>query len=151
MNIRKVNGYFTVEAALLFPFVTGVVLLVIYLLFFQYDRCLMEQSTAVSAMRGCTLQVIDHKRIVGEVVVQSEKDDRFYPAWEMQEAKITMKGNTFSVVRAGKLRFPFRGLIFWGADKDWESIAEYENYRINPAVFIRTFRKFKNIKKSGGE
>ena len=43
----KADGYFTVEAALIFPFVMGVILLVIYMWFFQYDRCLMEQDYAL--------------------------------------------------------------------------------------------------------
>ena len=149
--MRKVKGYFTVEAALLFPFVTGVILLVIYLLFFQYDRCLMEQSASVLAMRGCTLQTTDRKRLVGEVLVQSRNEDKFYLAWEMEEAQISVKGHIFRVVRSGNLKFPFRGLVFWNGDNSWGSEVIYENYRIDPVNFIRTYRKLKNGKESGGK
>ena len=40
---KAVKGYFTIEAALILPFVTGVILVILYLLFFQYNRCLLVQ------------------------------------------------------------------------------------------------------------
>ena len=50
------RGYFTVEAAMIFPFVMGVILLVIYMWFFQYDRCLMEQDYALITVLGTEKQ-----------------------------------------------------------------------------------------------
>lgn len=43
---EDVDGYFTVEAALVLPVVLGVYLFLIVLLFIQHDRCLMEQDMA---------------------------------------------------------------------------------------------------------
>lgn len=139
--MKKSEAYFTVEAALLFPFVMGVILLVIYLLFFQYDRCLMEQSAGVLAMRGCTLQIADRKNLVGEVLRQGREDDRSFIAWDMPDAEIVMKGDTFKVSRSGTLRFPFQGLMFWGGESVWESGIVYENRRIRPVTFIRNYNK----------
>ena len=36
--MRERNAYFTVEAALVLPLVTGAILFVIYTMLFQYDR-----------------------------------------------------------------------------------------------------------------
>ena len=47
---KKAGAYLTVEAALILPMVLGVIILVIYLLFFQYDRCLMEQNVGKLAL-----------------------------------------------------------------------------------------------------
>ncbi|MBR1703689.1 MAG: hypothetical protein IJ716_17385 [Lachnospiraceae bacterium] len=138
---RMMDGYFTVEAALLFPFVTGVILLVIYMLFWEYDRCLMEQSTAMLALRGCTLQITEEKYLAAEVLRQSREDDKPYVAWNLQEAKICVKGNEFIVSRAGSLKFPFKGLDFWNGGNSWEYEVCYENCRINPVLFIRSFKK----------
>lgn len=138
---NAVGGYFTVEAALLFPFVMGVILLVIYMFFFQYDRCLMEQSAAVLAMRGCTLQIVDTAELVQEMVRQGGKEDRPYVAWEVEEVRVQTKGNAFIVTRNGRLKFPFRGLDFWNGSIHWEDEARYENHRIRPVTFIRNYRK----------
>ena len=139
---KKVKGYFTVEAAILFPFVMGVVLLVIYLLFFQYDRCLMEMSAAVLSMRGCTLQVTNAKDMVAEIARQGRKEDKVYVAWEMPEAKIQLKGNVVAVSREGNLKFPFRGLDFWNGGSSWSGEVSFQSHRIKPTIFIRNYRKW---------
>ena len=139
--MRKMDAYFTVEAALLFPFVMGVILLTIYLLFFEYDRCLMEQSAGVLAMRGCTLPSRDKKSLVTEVLLQSREEDKSYFAWDMGDPEIQAKGNFFTVSRTGTLRFPFRGLSFWRGEAGWESRASYQNLRIRPVFMIRQYKK----------
>ena len=139
--MKKTDAYFTVEAALVLPFALGVILVVIYLLFFQYDRCLMEQSAGVLAMRGCTLQIKEGKDLVQTVLVQSREDDRPYVAWSMDEVEITLKGNRFKVTGSGRLKFPFKGFQFWGGDTVWECNTTYENQRIHPVSFIRNYNK----------
>ena len=139
--MKKTDAYFTVEAALVLPFALGVILLVIYLLLFQYDRCLMEQSLGVLAMRGCTLQLKDEEKLVQTVVVQSREDDRPYVAWSTDEAKIVMKGNRFKVIGSGRLKFPFKGFHFWSRDTVWEYSTTFENQRIRPVSFIRNYYK----------
>lgn len=46
------NGYFTVEAALIFPMVLLFMVMMIFLAFFSYDRCILEQSAYEAALRG---------------------------------------------------------------------------------------------------
>ena len=41
---KESDAYFTVEAAILYPIILSVILLMTYLLLFQYDRCLLEQD-----------------------------------------------------------------------------------------------------------
>lgn len=43
MQRKNYKAYFTVEAAVLYPIVLGVIVLMTYLLFFQYDRCLWNR------------------------------------------------------------------------------------------------------------
>ena len=40
MTDGMAGAFFTVEAAILYPLVLAVIVLMVYLLFFQYDRCL---------------------------------------------------------------------------------------------------------------
>lgn len=127
---------------MVFPFVLGVVLLVIYLLFFQYNRCLMEQSAGTLALRGCTLQRRDNKELVAAVLAQAAEEDRPYLAWEPETPQITAKGNQFRVQREGQLTFPFHRLIFVGGENRWACRATYQNRRIHPVAFIRTYQKW---------
>ena len=41
MKIQQAEGYLTVEAALILPMLIAAILFVIYMLVFQYDRCLL--------------------------------------------------------------------------------------------------------------
>ena len=139
--MRKTEAYFTVEAALVLPMVIGVVLLVLYLLFFQYDRCLMEQEAGALSVRGCALQITDGEELVRQLSLQASKSDKAYLAWDKENARIRLQKNRVRVECSGGLKFPFRGLILWGGDNVWESSVAYESHRIKPVDFIRNCRK----------
>lgn len=49
---KRENGYFTVEAALIFPMVLLFTVMMIFLAFYSYDRCVLEQSAYEAALRG---------------------------------------------------------------------------------------------------
>ena len=42
--MKRVSAYMTVEAALIIPIVMGSILFVVYMMLFQYNRCLLEQD-----------------------------------------------------------------------------------------------------------
>ncbi len=46
------KGYMTVEASMILPMVFGVVMFVLSLLFYSYDRCLLEQDVAALVVRS---------------------------------------------------------------------------------------------------
>lgn len=138
---RKLGAYLTVEASLLLSIVIGVILLVVYLLFFQYDRCLMEHTTGVLGVRGCTLQIKDKESLLMELVEYGEQKDGRYLAWDLEDVIVQLKGNTVFVKRDGKLRFPFRSMLLGSVDREWESSIVFKNYRIEPVEFIRNWRK----------
>lgn len=49
---RTEDGYFTVEAALIFPMALLFTVMMIFLAFYSYDRCILEQSAYEAALRG---------------------------------------------------------------------------------------------------
>lgn len=49
---NNMTGYFTVEAALLFPMVLMIIVFMIFLSFYCYDRCVLEQCAYAAALRG---------------------------------------------------------------------------------------------------
>ena len=138
---RKTDAYFTVEAALVLPVVIGVILLVVYMLFFQYDRCLMEQEAGALSVRGCAMQLEDGEELVRQLVLQASTSDKAYLAWDKEDARIRLQKNQLKVECSGELKFPFRGLAFWGGDNIWESRVVYESHRLKPVDFIRNYNK----------
>ena len=65
------TAYFTVEAAMVFPIVLSTVLFIIYTMFFQYDRCLLEQDIGVIALRGAAMQINDKEILADEIEEQA--------------------------------------------------------------------------------
>lgn len=49
---KKTAGYFTVEAALLLPFIFVILVFMIFLSFYCYNRCVLEQCAYAAALRG---------------------------------------------------------------------------------------------------
>lgn len=139
--MKKIDAYFTVEASLVLPIAIAAVLFTIYLLFFQYDRCLLEQNTGRLALRGCTAQLADSEELVQELMIQAQEEDSRYIAWKMGDAQIVLKGNSVSVKRFGELVFPFQNLMFQSVDSIWSTECTYENIRVLPVQFIRNCRK----------
>ncbi len=138
----KTNGYFTVEASILLPFVLGVILLVIYLWFFAYDRCLMEQDYAMVLIKGIYTSDLTPEERVGYVKELADKTYREeYYGWNFGETKITYDLGRMKIEGDGFLEFPFKGLNFWSEDNTWSSTASHEGSVIKKILGIRTFRK----------
>ena len=73
---KKIEGYFTVEAAMVLPIVIAVILMIIYMWFFQYNRCLMEQDTAILALRGSILQAEEKEEVFSFVQAQYQERNK---------------------------------------------------------------------------
>ena len=78
------NAYFTVEAALVVPMVISTILFIIYMLFFQYDRCLMEQDMGALIIWGCSVESSDEEKFKESIRerIQGIYQEK-YVAWEM--------------------------------------------------------------------
>ena len=128
---KAVKGYFTIEAALILPFVTGVILVILYLLFFQYNRCLLEQDAGKLLIRG--------SGTVTESMNQVQEDK--YIAWEMGGLQIQREGKNIKVSGQGWVKFPFSAIAFERQQDNWEIGVGYERQQVNPVLFLRTYNR----------
>lgn len=143
-KIRKADAYFTVEAVLILPLTLGVILLVIYLWFYQYDRCLMEQDMGMLALRGAVLQKSDSRERLEEVKsLLGMRDIDKYVAWEEGGADIKVSGGKVRVRQQGTIRFPFAGRNSWVRENIWRMETSYENKIMSPAAILRKYRRLK--------
>lgn len=131
---KKVKAYFTVEAAMVFPIVLWIILFVMRMMLFYYDRCLMEQDVASLFVKGMTLQVEDMKDLEDilskEMAKQSEK--RFV-AWTLSEKYI--------VIQKGVVKANCEGKLNMGGRESWAAQVDYEGRRMQPTLFLRALRR----------
>lgn len=132
-QIRQPGGYFTVEAALLLPFVIGTIVYIIYFQFFWYNRCLMDQETAMLGVRAVQDTCGDGEKIKQNLIQWREGflTDR-YINWEADEPILICGRGRLSVRQKGSLEA-------WNSV--WNTETAYDNKRIQPSVFLRSCRK----------
>lgn len=138
---KRTGAYMTVEAVLILPIVFGVILLVIYLWFYQYDRCLMEQDAGMLAMRGAAMGAEDYEeRMEATKSLLAENYAGKYVAWEDLGTDIKIAKGKISVKQKGSIPFPFSGLAFWDGESLWKMSVSYENELLSPASILRKYR-----------
>lgn len=137
-----IRGYFTVEAVMIMPIILGTIFLVIYMWFFQYNRCLMNQDIGILTVRGVELQGANGSERVEYVEEQVDGMYREqYFAWNYGESQISYERGKLIIGTTGAIEFPFEGLNFWSTNNVWEAKSEYSNTHIPRMLGIRTYRK----------
>jgi hypothetical protein len=138
----SLGGYFTVEAALVMPIVIACVLLIIYMWFFQYDRCLLEMDTYAAVLRSVHTDAENNeerllimKKYVNEIYRNK------YAAWELSAQKTRIEKGKAYVEQSGSLKFPFKALFFWNIEDTWNAAAEGQADILNPAFVVRRVRQ----------
>ena len=133
MRKIRMSGYFTVEAAMVLPMVIGTIIFIIYMQLYWYDRCLMDQETAMLAIQAVNLKLENMEEIDEELTVWKEKNltDKFV-AWRQGEVVLTKQYDKIKLSRSGSL---LTDHALWNAN------AQYENRLIKPASFLRLCRK----------
>lgn len=143
---REVKAYFTVEAAMVFPIVLAVQVLLIYLLFFQYNRCLMEQDAGVLSVRSSTLGEEDDWMLLERMQGEAEKlYQEKYIGWEFHSPTLEVKRNRIRIRQEGQQIFHFANTE-WQVGNGWSTDIAYDTQRISPMTFVRSWRKI-----TGGE
>ncbi len=145
-KMKNRNAYFTVEAALVFPVVTGTILFVIYSMLFQYDRCILEQDMGAMALWGSLEE--DRDTAALEEKVQRRMAELYrdkYVTWRFTAMNASLDKNYFSVQGAGEFTIPLKGWNFPGIGEVWGAKADYGYSRLAPVAFIRLCHKFRNL------
>ena len=141
MKKEKAGAYFTVEAALLYPVVLGVIVLMIYLLFFQYDRCLMEQDMGRAAVMSGGKWMMEKEEVNKQLLRRDMFFDREkYIAWETELPYWKLEGNHITVEQTGRLKYSFSALP--GIPIYWSARASFRAERTNPVEQIRIRQRY---------
>lgn len=147
--MKAKNAYFTVEAAMVLPLVMSVFLFLVYMLFFQYNRCVLEQDMGAIALWGSVLYG-DESSLEEQIEKRLEELYREkYVVWEWLSLNVSIKENAVSAEGSGRIVFPLPGWNFWNGENLWETKASYSFHRLSPEAFLRMCRSLKESQSKG--
>lgn len=146
MKIQQAEGYLTVEAALILPMLIAAILFVIYILVFQYDRCLLEQDLGAMALWGSSVEEEDTRNLeeMAKERMRALYRDK-YVAWEFMNLQARLEKNCFAAEGSGRLALPAFAFSQWSDGGIWRTGTTYEYRRLSPVAFIRLCRGLKNL------
>lgn len=108
----KNKGYMTVEAALVMPMVFGLILFAMFLMFFRYDRCLMEQNLERALIEIGTLSWEEKQQLVDQLKIDAETygSDQ-YLFWAAKPVVVKAESEKIHIDGGGGIYLPFGQLI----------------------------------------
>lgn len=142
---NTLNGYMTVEAALLVPIVWFTLFFIIFAGFFQYDRCIAEQDGKIIVVRASEIKEKEKVQAIQNAIERGElagkkkllfshsvqKDFRM----SKDKAEIKIRGNINTVLSSLGKESKFHVFTY---------AAEYEAKNYDPVRFIRTCRRLES-------
>lgn len=120
------EAYMTVEATLMVPFVMYLTVFVIYIGFYQYDRCLMRQDAYRIALAGSSLYRTDNTEVYNRA---------FEKATQETVDKYIITDCEFSLKVQRDVEVTLEGQSGWDIEECMYSRC------INPVFFIRSARQ----------
>ena len=140
--MREQNAYFTVEAALILPLVMSAVLMEIFLLMFQYDRCVLEQDVNrmtiyAASVAGDTTEELEQKIRSRMETISMEK----YLAWSMEKLQVEVERGIVEVNGGGSFELPLEEWNLFTGESAWGAGVKRKAIKVSPTDFIRLYRK----------
>ena len=140
---KESDAYFTVEAAILYPIILSVILLMTYLLLFQYDRCLLEQDIGKTTVLSGSKWTLTKEQLNDYMQKKAlHFDEEKYIAWENEDPLWNLEKNDVILEKTGRLRYPFAGM--GTKEKYWSAKASFQVDRISPVFWLRRSRNVQN-------
>lgn len=141
---RTVNGYMTIEATFITWWTFFLCILIIYISFFMYDKCILFQDTYAIGFRASNLSVSENER---EAYIQN------YWSQQIGQKYFAVDGIRKSVENSRKLCVksalcvvhPFSTVDPTLPGRGMSAIVEVQVSKLNPTKFIRECRKVQSV------
>lgn len=143
MKIMKCDsGYFTLEAALILPFVLGIILMVIRIWFFRYDNVLQDMDTGAVVVRASLQRDMSPEERADYVVSQMQERYRdSYIAWNFGELNVRCSGDTVFCETSGSSATGASVDVFGGIPSFGACVSARSRTSPEEVFVIRTYRK----------
>lgn len=140
---KRANGYMTLEASFIMTWTVFLFVLIIYLSFYSYDKCVLFQDAYTVCFRGSIQK--EEEQIVPYIDAHMQKQfGKKYFGVGRVTGTVDRNGNTTSVTGECQVKVPVRQ-IFTMADREgWKIRTRARAQIINPTKTIRRSRMVGN-------
>ncbi len=143
MMNKKLTGYFTVEAVILLPFVIWIIGLVMYLMIFQYNRCLMEQDLGMIFVRSAGFSLPSEELIKETDRLKDGINYDKYVSCRVESVNVEKKITGFEISGELTIDCPIAGVGDIG--KQWHAERKFTGMKLSPVYFIRMCNKVADV------
>lgn len=135
------DAYFTVEAALVIPIVLCIFVMIIYLAFYLYDRCVMAQDCYVLSYR----QSIEKGKAdrSGQAAAKEQFGQKLFMLSRMETG--CSDGGSICVKANAAMEPPLFGLDFFREERYWILGVQEKARRTDPPRDYRRVRRILNL------
>jgi hypothetical protein len=131
------DAYFTVEAALVIPIVLGILVMIIYLSFYLYDRCVMAQDCYVLSYRQ-SIEKGGADR-AGQPAAGEQFGQKLFMLSRMETA--SSSGTRIRVKINAAMAPPLFGLDFFRENRQWILSVQENARKSDPPRDYRRIRR----------
>ena len=141
---RTVKGYMTVEAAFLITWTMFLFVLLIYLSFYSYDKCVLFQDAYTVCFRGSIQKEEDQVVPYINAHMQQQFGRKYFGVGKVQ-GTVDRNGNTTSVTGECQVKVPIRQSFTMNDRAGWKIKTKAKAQIINPTKIIRKCRWVGNL------
>lgn len=131
------DAYFTVEAALVVPIALGILVMIIYMSFYLYDRCVMSQDCYVLSYRQ-SIEKGNADR-AGQEKIRDQLGGKLFMLSGMDAG--SSAGGTIRVKTEAAMDPPLFGLPVFGEENHWKIAVERKARKTDPPKDYRRVRR----------
>lgn len=140
-NRAEAEAYFTVEAALVIPVVLGIFVMILYLSFYLYDRCLLSQDCYVLSYRQSIEKGKEDRS--GQEAAAEQFGQKLFMLSRIETA--AGGGSTVSVKANAAMEPPLFGLDFFTGQRHWILGVQEKARKTDPPRDYRRVRRIMNL------
>lgn len=141
---RTAKGYMTVEAAFLITWTIFVFVLLIYLSFYSYDKCVLFQDAYTVCFRGSIQKNEDQVVPYINAHMQEQFGKKYFGVGKVK-GTVDKNGNTTSVAGECQIKVPIRQFFTMYDRSGWKITTKAKAQIINPTKLIRKCRWVGNL------
>lgn len=143
---RAADGYFTVEASLVIPVVLCVILMLMYLSFYLYDRCILAQDCYVLSYRQ-SIEKGDADR-AGEGAAREQFGQKLFMLHGLETG--CSAGGTIRVHASAAMETPVFLPDFLRGQRKWSLAAGEKARKTDPPKDYRRVRRLLHLAAAAG-
>ena len=143
---KNLSASYTIEAALVFPLIMGVIVFLIYISFFLHDRAVMKSCAYQAALKASLIRTSSSDMEQEARKAANYNIDGLLLATEDLSTEVNVSGKEISVSYSGRLRIPQGALFIRIAGTERIDVkGEATSYQKDAIEFIRNCRAAGNF------